>query len=605
MPRLEFCTIKIKDFKEYRGRHVLELSELGLGLQYMRGENNVDAIGSNGAGKSSIWDAFLWCLTGRTTRGMRGTDVRTWGGDQHASVSVGFYNDDSFHWIRRSTKKNGLWLDKKLTSQEEIDRTVGLNITNIPHTILLGQKRELFFDLQPAKKLEILSETLGLDKWDERSQRAKNKAREYETKMAEVDGVLAQMSRDLDSLLEMLEDQKRQSRDWENERSRGADDRDKRIRGLTKSRENAVTEMGTHDLAYDGAETELRAVRRDILKKQEDMDAILEKLSKARAKRDAAKAEVERLKELASSDTCPTCGQEIADQAQHAKHAKKALRAAKDAAAIASDRVTVRETEKELLRDVIIRMRQAEKDFANKSDDAKDKLDHLKAHIADIDKQIAVLKAKDRSDETNPYEETVRKTRTLIKNAKTGVTEAKDLLAIMSRRHTRTKYWVEGFKQIRLYLLQEVLLELQEVTQNILPDVGLAGWIVEYDIEREKKDGSLATGLNVRIMKPGTDRAIKWEAWSGGENQRLLIVGALALSEVLLRHAGIECDMIVLDEPTRHMSREGVSDLVEHLLEIGTTKQVFYVDHQVVESNRFANVITIRKDANGSQINVA
>ena len=605
MPRLEFCTIKIRDFKEYRGQHVLELSELGFGLQYMRGENKVDAIGSNGAGKSSIWDAFLWCLTGRTTRGMRGTDVRTWGGDEHAKVSVGFYNDEGWHWVKRSTEKNGLWLDGKLTSQDEIDRTVGLNITNIPHTILLGQKRELFFDLQPSKKLEILSETLGLDIWDVRSERAKKKAREYEDKMLEVEGVLKQMTRDLESLRETLEDQQRMSRDWEQERSQGAEARDKTLKGLKKSRETAVTEMGTHDLAYDGSETELRAVRRDILKKQEDMDAILDRLSKARAKRDAARADLERLKELASSDTCPTCGQKVADKTKHAAHAKAALKDAKHKAAIASDRVIVRETEKELLRDVIVRMRDSEKDFANKSDDAKDKLDHLKAHIADIDKQIAVLKAKDRSEETNPYEETIRKTRTLIKNAKTGINEAKDLLAIMSRRHVRTKYWVDGFKQVRLYLLQELLMELQEVTQNILPDVGLAGWIVEYDIEREKKDGSLSTGLSVKIMKPGTDKAIKWEAWSGGENQRLLIVGALALSEVLLRHAGIECDLLVLDEPTRHMSREGVSDLVEHLIEIGREKQIWYCDHQVVESNRFANVVTITKDGHGSQISIA
>jgi DNA repair exonuclease SbcCD ATPase subunit len=166
------------------------------------------------------------------------------------------------------------------------------------------------------------------------------------------------------------------------------------------------------------------------------------------------------------------------------------------------------------------------------------------------------------------------------------------------------KYWIDGFKQIRLYLLQEMLEELTEVTQNILPDVGLAGWIVEYDIERETKSGSIATGLNVRILKPGMSKPVKWEAWSGGENQRLLIVGAIALADVLLRHAGIECDMLVLDEPTRHMSREGVNDLVEHLIELGRDRQIFYVDHQVVESNRFAHVLTITKDGEGSHINV-
>jgi DNA repair exonuclease SbcCD ATPase subunit len=192
----------------------------------------------------------------------------------------------------------------------------------------------------------------------------------------------------------------------------------------------------------------------------------------------------------------------------------------------------------------------------------------------------------------------------LIEEQNAKLKDATETIDKTSRAIERTKYWVKGFPLVKLYLLQDVLEELQEVTQNILPDVGLDGWMVEYDIERETKTGSVATGLNVRILKPGTSKAVKWESWSGGENQRLLIAGALALSEVLLRHAGIECDMIVLDEPTRHMSKEGVNNLVDHLVSMGRDRQVFYCDHMAIESSRFAHVITITKDAKGSRIDV-
>ena len=147
--KLEFSRLIIRDFKEYRGKHVLDFATLGNGLHYIRGSNKVDRLGSNGSGKSSLWDAFLWCLTGRTTRGLRGVDVRTWGETTHAMSRVDFYVEETAHWVKRSTVKNGLWLDGKLCSQDEIDRLIGLNITNLPHTIVLGQKQDLFFDLKP------------------------------------------------------------------------------------------------------------------------------------------------------------------------------------------------------------------------------------------------------------------------------------------------------------------------------------------------------------------------------------------------------------------------------------------------------------------------
>lgn len=600
--RLEFTRLILKDFKEYRGKHALPFSSIGFGLHYIRGANRVDALGSNGAGKSTLWDAFLWALTGRTVRGLRGTDVRTWGSDRHAMSRVDFFRGDQSHWVKRSTEKNGLWLDGKLVSQEEIDRLLGLSIVNLPHTIVLGQKQELFFDLKPQEKLTILSETLDLDKWDERSKRAREATRSLESNHASSLLVIANYESLIESQRTTLEEAKVKAKDWEATRSQADAKREQERDELTKALTKATKLAGPLDLAYDSAETELRAARKDLTKRGVERDAIVDAIAKAKTKAAARKHEYDDLKEIADSGTCPTCGQPVKEHATVAHDAKAALKAAKQKAAVASDWVIVHETKLEVLDKVIARVRKSVDDFATKSDNAKDGLDRLTAQIAEIKQAIAVSKAQTREEEANPYAALVSKAREQIKTLKASIAEEKESADKMARRIIRTRYWIDGFKQVRLYLLQETLEELQEVTQNLLPEFGLAGWSVEYDIERETKKGDVSTGLSVRILKPGMSKGVRWETWSGGEGQRLLIVGAIALSEVLLRRAGIECDMLVLDEPTRHMSKEGVDETVDYLIARGRDAQIFYCDHQVIESNRFASVITVEKDKHGAQI---
>lgn len=602
--RLEFTRIILTDFKEYRGKHALDLSGLGFGVHYVRGRNRVDALGSNGAGKSTVWDAFLWCLSGRTVRGLRGTDVRTWGQKGNAVCRVDFFKGNRAHYVKRSTAKNGLWLDGKLASQDEIDRLVGLTLINIPHTILLGQKRDLFFDLKPEPKLALLSETLQLDKWEVRSKKAKDAVAELNT-IREGKFARRELLEDMrDSYGKVLEDTKAKSALWATTAGNAQSARERRIEGLTKSLEAATTEKGTHDLAYDGAETELRAARKDLTKRSAERDVIVNEIANYKVKAAARKHEYDDLKELSTSDTCPTCGQGLHDHKAIAQDAKRGLKEAKRKRDVASDRVIVAETKLELHDKLMKRIRTSINDFATKSDDAKDKLDRLETHCADITKQIAVLKAES-AEQENPYSESISKMRADIKGFKAEIAELSEQIERLDRRIVRTQYWVKGFKQVRLYLLQETLEELEEVTQNLLPEFGLPGWSVKYDIERETKAGAVSNGLSVKILKPGMSKAVRWEAWSGGEGQRLLIVGAIALSEVLLRRAGIECDLLVLDEPTRHMSKEGVNETVDYLITRGRDAQIFYVDHQVIESNRFASVITIEKDKHGSQIKVA
>src|SRR4029077_19584673 len=119
----------------------------------------------------------------------------------------------------------------------------------------------------------------------------------------------------------------------------------------------------------------------------------------------------------------------------------------------------------------------------------------------------------------------------------------------------------------QLYVITEVLQELEFVSNAMLADVGLEDWQIKFSIEKETQAGTLQSGLHVTILSPSNDKPVRWKCWSGGEGQRLRLVGALALSDVLLNHAGITTNLEVLDEPTSHLSQEGVRDLLPFLAE--------------------------------------
>jgi DNA repair exonuclease SbcCD ATPase subunit len=140
------------------------------------------------------------------------------------------------------------------------------------------------------------------------------------------------------------------------------------------------------------------------------------------------------------------------------------------------------------------------------------------------------------------------------------------------------------------------------VTNAALADVGLMDWQVKYGIEKETKSGTIQRGLNVTILSPNNRVPVRWESWSGGEMQRLRIIGALALSDVLLGHAGINCGLEIIDEPSQHLSGDGVRDLCDYLAERaqGLGKQTFLVDHVAIQSSRFSSVINVTKERTGT-----
>ena len=68
--KIEFEKVVISNFMSF-GRSEVILDEPGYTLVRGINNNNKDMAVSNGSGKSAIWEAITWVLTGETIRGCK------------------------------------------------------------------------------------------------------------------------------------------------------------------------------------------------------------------------------------------------------------------------------------------------------------------------------------------------------------------------------------------------------------------------------------------------------------------------------------------------------------------------------------------------------
>jgi DNA repair exonuclease SbcCD ATPase subunit len=221
-------------------------------------------------------------------------------------------------------------------------------------------------------------------------------------------------------------------------------------------------------------------------------------------------------------------------------------------------------------------------------------------------KEINKLKKRlqEKLNETNPYTERVKERQIKKDNLNNKLLLSKDSLQKLNAEHTATSYWVQGFKRVRLFIIEETLRALELEVNNALASLGLVDWQVEFDVERENKSGGVTKGFVVFIRCPSNPEPVRWESWSGGETQRLQLAGDFGLANLIMLQAGLTNTIEFYDEPSNHLSDEGLVDLAETLHQRASEdgKRIILVDHRMPDFGDFAGVITVTKDEEGSTI---
>lgn len=604
---MTFCLhkIKITNFRSYKGTHAFEFPTVP-GIYFFTGENFVDDIGPNGAGKSTFIDAITWCLYGMTARGLRANDVLTDWEVAGCSVELELTVGTQHSLVKRTQKPNNLTLDGNPVDQTTLESFLRLNYSAFLNSILNSQFGTSFFSLTSSVKLNLFSEIMNLDYWLKLSKEATKEA-------SKLDGQLDGLRNDLNHLKGKISASESDLADLKHNESTFSKTTSAKREALAKEHKHLQKEKDSlkhliSQLTDDSMRMKAELGNAHLLVKrvEEIRDRKIAYLQSVSNKIAIEKDRLERIPRL--EDCCPTCGarlsaNKLADtkksiryhteqighmQAEHAIHLKALVKLRSQCEAAITDA-------NELQREISgIGAAIDEKTYGLKT---------IESRTAALLKQMKGIE-----DEKNPYTDLRVKKAAHLDELKQSLNATKKDIDLFEQQHEAVSFWIKGFKRIRLFIIEQAFQALELEVNNCLSQLGLQEWSITFDIERENASGGLTKGFMVFVKSPRNKHPVRWENWSGGETQRLQLAGDIGLSNLIMHQAGLHSTIEFFDEPSTHLSQEGMLDLANMLHEraLNENKAIWIVDHAAIQNfGDFQGIIKVRKDKNGSSLSFA
>lgn len=576
--------------------------------------------GKNGAGKSTVWKALTWVIFGKDAKGLKAGDVANWKDPKGATVEFDFdwlsvrYTVVRTHspntWLlRHGTFDEGGQIDLTNDETNQLLALLKLDYTMWCNTIVLAQDEPMFLDLKPEAKSTLFASVMNLDKWDTYSDNASERAKTASGRIAD----LTRESARFGGILEGLEAVGREIPEridvWEKAQKI-------HTLALTGQYEAAMRERPKLQEAFEKATTEIAVCqleRQKRLEQQTDAQALIDGARRALNEIDrdyaVAGANINRLIKLIDtfeeSDTCPLCG------ASH-KDVQRALAGTKAEFARARQ---ARDLLQEARNPAEAALKSAQDTFAaacDRADKARSNLDasghSLRAARIAVEANTGMLdrieeQADALKDEINPHKrdaDLAAEDRRRVAAQLHGVVRELDEA---TERHALMGFWVRGFKELRLHLIAEALDQLSLEVAGCVEQKGLRGWSLTFEVDRETKKGTIARGFNVFVKSPANDKQVPWEAWSGGEAQRLRVACQEGLANLIRSSTGADLPLEVWDEPSHGMEAQGLADLLEGLRDRAHAehRQIWVTDHHALGSAAFDGTVTVTKTRGGTK----
>lgn len=578
----------------------LELENLGYAV--VSGINNykIDNAKSNGSGKSSIFNAISFALTGETLQGLSNNIENVYGNKDDCWVQLILDVDGQEFSIKRiKTPKQDLkiFLDGKDISGKGIRESnlvlknylPDLNSTLLGSIIMLGQGLPCkFTDGHPGKrkeKLEKLTKSdymiqLIRDKLDKRGSILRTTLREHE------DLVVANRSE--------INVYRKQLKDINNELDALKNYNSLDISDLIKSSSENIERLKSSIEYWKKDQLQVEADIEKLSKEQIEIIKNYNKLVKSSTKeiedsKMALNVDMQILrKELKNSlgDVCPTCGQPIPDNM----------------------RINVEEKQQQL------KEKEANyKELVDKENKIREQL--LADHNKNVDKnkkildQLNKLKATSKANETKFSNDLLAEQQNLFKltNLKESynklLTNADSInakiLKLEKLVNTTQKKIIEDKERLNINtnLISLTKREFRGVLlENIIKYIDNK---VKYYSKEVFGTELLSFTLNDNYIDIIYDGKY-YEALSGGEQQKVDIIIQLALRDLLNTQLGINCNMLVIDEAFDFLDTVGCQKILGLITNLSNIESVFIISHHINELQiSYDTEITVVKNNSG------
>ena len=572
----DIVRIDLEDFGVFRGKHSFEFPAEP-GLYGVTGKNlDNPRLGANGIGKSTFFlEAVYWCNYGRTTRGLRANDIINYDA-KSCSVTVEQIIGNETVTVTRTQSPNSLRLNGVAVDQQTLEKHLRRGPEAFTYSTSFPQFGEAFFDRSPADKLTLFAEIMGLDYWLERSKTASDLGTELEAERHKLEQALARTKGAFDSIKDDITGLIPKRDVFEAEKTAALKRLNEGLKKINSDIEYTNSRIATTIIALQGLEKRLLKAEK-----------IFATVNEAKLALKAIEDSIRHLNGLEA--TCPTCLQRVDEKhlmSEKARLEKKEQLILAELESLGSEEQDVKAIQKNL------------RDF---EDEKRDLQGSLK-RFADLEKR-ASQDIETEKNRPNPYTSMIQAKKAQRAKLKDEIDHTEELIRQIEQDHVAVSYWVGGFKRIRLFIIEQALQQLELEINNALSSLGLIDWTIKLDVERENKSGGVTKGFTVLIYPPGSTEPKRLESYSGGETQRLWLAGNLGLANLIMEQTGLQNTIEFFDEPSTHLSDEGILDLADTLMQraIDTERRIFIIEHRLPDYP-YTGTIKVTKTPEGSHI---
>lgn len=594
--KLKFKKVKLVNFNSYAEAEVY-LSDKG--FCSVTGKNNYikDGALSNGCGKSTIWTAICYALTGETLNGLTTNLKNVLVDNNECSVELEFFaNKDEYKIIRQHKPKSDLKIFKNgenisgkgIRESEKIlyDCLPDLNKNLISSTIIIGQGMpNKFSSFSPSGRKELLEK---LTKSDFMIEDIKNRINEriavlggqkrtiedssliLKTKISSISATILSLEQKINNTVKPnfekeIEEFSRRIADYSTQITK-AEKEISELDGQATQLNNQLLETNTQKA--DKNKLLLEAYHKKI-------DPIISEKTKIEYESSFLKNEIIKIKNI--TDVCPTCGQKLPN--------------------ISKPDTSVQENKlRELNEHLLIIGTEIEKANSNKvmyekqiSTEFEEKLTQLNSEITNIKSKAQLL----RSSLTNLSQMLLKEMREkdkLVYDRDTWdniyASNVQELTASIAEKNKLSDQLEMNEKS--LLVLSERLAVVKKIDTLVKRDFRgfLLYNIVEYINKKAKEYSKIVFGNDeLCIYLDGNALDITYcgkiiDSLSGGERQRVDIITQFAIRDMLQTYFNYSSNILVLDEITDNLDKVATSRLFTLISDkLKDVESVFIISH--------------------------
>lgn len=299
------------DFMGYRGRHVLKFPG---GVSWVRGRDaTTDPPGSNGAGKTSLFYAFTWCLQGRLPAKEFIADDVVFRDADSTTVTLELEGEETHLFVKRSRKVgkgsvlsyecNGVpFKGDQAATQLALDRLLGVDWALFNSVVLLKKRSPVanIYDSTPATRMKTVSTVIQDEVFQAAAKYIGKKVSAMGRELTMAEGELVVRNRSISELETELETLRQNMAKEAN-----------RVESLTfvveqgnRGLETEILEL--HDRIRQGPGVDMTAVQQRLGRVSAEHSALLQEQGELRYRTKAAP-------ELCQGK-CPTCKQVVSPE---------------------------------------------------------------------------------------------------------------------------------------------------------------------------------------------------------------------------------------------------------------------------------------------------